>query len=92
MARYSGIPQSILIRRFTSKDIIEIIALQEIEQQEPNSSDFYFNGIMNQIKSVFGGNREFVDYTEPRKGKEYKPQSAQERENIYRNMANGRTK
>ena len=92
MARYSGVPQSILIRRFTSQDIIEIIALEEIERQEPNSSDFYFNGIMNQIKSVFGGNREFIDYTEPKKGKEYKPQTAQERQNIYRNMAHAGTK
>jgi len=65
MARCSGIPQSILIERFTSQDIIEIMANEELKLTEDNIYDRYYNGIMNQIiRANSGKDFKYIDYTE----------------------------
>ena len=90
MARYSGMPQSLLIRRFTSQDIMEIIANEEVKLKESNLKDRYFNGLMNQIGAVFGGrDYKFVDYTEAWSDPITPEELAQKRLNTYRMLANG---
>ena len=90
MARYSGMPQSLLIRRFTSQDIMEIMANEEIKLKERNTRDKYYNGLMNQIGAVFGGgNYKFVDYTEAWSDPITPEEQAQKRLNTYRMLTNG---
>ena len=90
MARYSGMPQSLLIRRFTSQDIMEIMANEEIKLKERNAKDKYYNGLMNQIGAVFGGKEyKFVDYTEDWSDPVTPEEQAQKRLNTYRMLTNG---
>ena len=89
MARCSGVPQSILIHRFTSRDIIEMMALNELELKESSINDRYYNGIMNQIAAYFGKDHKFTDYTEAWKEDPPTPmEAAKKRETTYRMLAN----
>jgi len=89
MARYTGMPQSLLIRRFTSQDIMEIMANEEIKLKERNIRDKYYNGLMNQIGAVFGGNNKFIDYTEAWSEPVTPEEQAQKRLNTYGMLKNG---